>query len=151
MALSQLYKKQTQEIVKLRKEIADVRANAIVEEVLASEQFQLMTSLGTDNMRESINIILDKYTSAQLSPINDFLDTLRCKGLKDAYIRRYVHQLYSTYCTDFDAPQETNVTYEEMLSDVADFVKIHPEIYNTIVNQSVSDIEGEIGKNSGKF
>ena len=146
MALTDRFKKQANAVAERRAQLAYERAQAISEDIIRSDQFQLAMEAGLDNVTTAIDTILKKSCEAIFDPVADFMDTMRSKNIPEAYIRNYVHKLYDLINLDVsevDAPG-----YEEMLSVVAQYMVKHPEQYNSIRDMSGEQMrEGLDGKN----
>lgn len=133
MALSDYYKKKREALTQEREKLAIERAKAGVERLMQTEQFRLSAlALPEGNMQ--VDAIIRNTVQTVLNPVAEFVDTLRAKGYRPAEIRATVYKLYVAYCTppDYSPDQKLDIPYEKQLENVADYVALHQEIYNTL-------------------
>lgn len=138
MALTDKFRVQADKVAQVRKELAYQRAKAVADDVIRSEQFQLAMS-GIENAEAAVDVILKNSVDAIFDPVATFLDTMRSKGLNEAYIRKCVHNIYDMLSMNTDGAVQTP-TYEEMLSVVAQHMSEHPEMYNSIKDADAASI-----------
>ena len=144
MGLSNRFRKQAEEVSAKRAQLAYERSKAISEDIIKSSQFQLALDVGSMNMEQAVDVILQNACKNIFDPVTDFLDTLRSKGLKEAYIRQYVHRLY----VYIHGTQEDATEYEEMLKDVAAYVIEHPEMYMSVKGASGEEMVMDMHRQS---
>lgn len=130
MALTDRFKKQANAMAERRAQLAYERAQAISKEIIQSDQFQLALETGIDNMNVEVDKILKASCSAIFDPVADFMDTMRCKNIPEAYIRNCVHKFYDLINPTLSPDNVPE--YEEMLSEVAQYMIEHPELYNSV-------------------
>lgn len=127
MALSERFRKATQQVTAERERLAIERAKSGVEQVFQSEQFKL-SALSLPENKMAVDAIVQTTVKSILNPVAQFTDTLRAKGFRKAEIHRLVHDLYVLYNLGEDS--ETT-PYETMQDAVAYYVAEHQELYNT--------------------
>ena len=137
MGLSSMYKKKSREIAEERERLAVERAQSSIKSIMQSEQFKL-SAIALPESQMAVDEIVKKTVSTVLDPVGAMMDTLRAKGFRPAEIRKLVHNLYVTYNL---GPNEENITYESMVSPVADFITEHQEMYNTFDPEMLRDTE----------
>lgn len=129
MSLSDRYKKASEQIANERQRLAIERAKSSVKRLMESEQFKL-SALALPESKMAVDAIIHSTVSSALDSVNEFVDTLRAKGFRPAEIRKVVHDSYVLWHL---GPYTEGVTlYEDMLKPVADHVRTHQEIYNTL-------------------
>lgn len=138
--LTDRYKKKSALIEQRRKDLAYERAKVIADEVINSEQFQLAVTASKDDIKASVDVILRRSVNSVMDNRAQFLDTMRSKGLPTAYIRKFVHNIY-------DLLGEPEATYEEMENAVADYMAVHPELYNSVIDATAEELKERIEKN----
>lgn len=137
MGLSSRFRAQAEKISDRRAQLAYERSKAISSDIINSSQFQLALDAGLLNMEQAVDNILQNACKSIFDPVADFLDTLRAKGLNEAYIRQHVHRLYVFI---YGPEGEEDKTYEEMLANVADYMVEHPEMYMSVKSASGEDL-----------
>lgn len=146
MALTDRFKKQANAIAERRAQLAYERAQAISKEIIESDQFQLAFETGMDNMSAEIDKILEASCTAIFDPVADFMDTMRCKNMPEAYIRYYVHKFYDLINPTTEAAKAP--AYEDMLQEVAQYLVEHPELYNSVQDLSGTQMMQSLDENS---
>lgn len=127
MALSDRFKKQTQQVTEERQRLAIERAKSSVQQVFESEQFKL-SALSLPENQMAVDSIVQTTVKSILDPVAQFTDTLRAKGFRKAEIRGLVHNLFKLYNL---GKESDDTTYEQMQEMVAYYVAEHQELYNT--------------------
>ena len=128
MAFSQRYAKWEQQR-KMLEEIKVRRAQKAAQELLEKGSFNV-SLLTLDSEAMDINSVVETAVKAVCDPVNEFLDVMRAKGLRQAEIRKIVLRLYDLYCRPFDDTSER--IYEEMLEPVAMYMAQNQELYSKI-------------------
>lgn len=127
MALSSLYMKKAAEVAAERERLAVERARSSIKTIMDSDQFKLSALALPDNQM-AVDQIIQSTVSVVLDPVGQMQDVLRAKGFRPAEIRKLVHNLHDTYNLE---PQGANLTHEEMVGPVAEWLTQHQELYNT--------------------
>lgn len=127
MALSNFYKKKAAEVAAERERLAFERAKLSVKNIMESDQFKL-SALALPEGQMAVDEIIQSTVSTVLDPVGQMMDTLRAKGFRPAEIRKLVHNLHDTYNLE---PSGSNLTHEEMVGPVAEWLTQHQELYNT--------------------
>ena len=131
MSLSDKFKKKRESVQSERERLALERAQNSTRRLLESDQFRL-SALALPESQMAVDAILENAVKECLDPRAAFIDTLRAKGFRQAEIRKMVSNLYNMYkCLD-DSSEAENVSYEDKLVFVADYVCAHQELYNTL-------------------
>ena len=125
--------KKHEEVVAKRKELMVDRFNRAIAAATETDQFTMFASLAEDNA--VIDKLTDTLASEATNPITQYEDTLRAQGLKSAQIRKLTHNLYNTY---IDSNSGDELSYEEMLPEVAAYVYEHQEIYSSVNLEALS-------------
>lgn len=131
MALSDKFRAKTEAVQTERERLAVERAQSSAKRLLESDQFRL-SALALPESEMAVDAIIRTTVGACLDPTAAFIDTLRAKGFRPAEIRATVHNLYRQYYCLTDPSKADNMTYEEMLAPVAEYVTSHQELYNTL-------------------
>lgn len=120
------YKKKIPDIRNRLVELKTQRAAHAIEQLKNSEQYRIAVAMAGGGA-EAERMICNAAAVAVADPSSDFLDVLRARGYRKAEIRKQVHILFSKL---IDVKQEReDITYEEMLSEVAEYVAVHQEVY----------------------
>lgn len=128
MSLSDKYKKASEKIASERQRLAIERAKSSVQRLMETEQFKL-SALALPESAMAVDAIVTHTVETTLNSTSELIDTLRAKGFRPAEIRKMVHDLYQFYNL---GPDGTGILYEDMLKPVADYMRAHQEIYNTL-------------------
>lgn len=127
MALSDRYRKASEQVANERQRLAIERAQSSVKRLMETEQFKL-SALALPESSMAVDAIITQTVKTTLDSVSEFTDTLRAKGFRPAEIRRLVHNLYVLYNLGEDKP---DILHEDMVKPVADYVRAHQELYNT--------------------
>ncbi len=127
MALSDKFRKKSNELAAERERLAVERARSAVKQVMETDQFKL-SALALPESQMAVDAIVTNTVSTVLDPVGSMLDTLRARGFRQAEIRSLVHNLYVMYNL---GPIGDDVLYEQMERPVAEYLLMHQELYNT--------------------
>lgn len=120
------YRKKSPDIRNRLTELKTQRAAAAIAQLKNSEQYRIAVAMhgGTE---EAEKLICSAAANAVADPTSEFLDVLRARGYRKAEIRKEVHLLFARLL-DVENKHEEK-TYEEMLTEVAEYVAMHQEVY----------------------
>lgn len=127
MSLDRL-KKLNEDNVRKKQEMMKERAQEHLNSLLETPQFALYAKL--PDSRACIDSIVASTIEVNVNPIAQYIDTLRSMGFRQGHIRRITHQFYTAYVDP--GPAADNLSYEQMLDPVANYIYAHQELYNSI-------------------
>lgn len=137
MSLTDKFKKKREIVQSERERLALERAQSSTRRLLESDQFRL-SALALPESQMAVDAILTNVVKECLDPRAEFIDTLRAKGFRQAEIRKMVSNLYAMYkCLDDTDENIDAVNYDDKLIFVADYVRAHQELYNTLDPESL--------------
>lgn len=135
MKLSERRKQAHEQVEKLR-QLKVERCQAAVNTILASDQFKL-SAIALPDAAMAVDNIINNVVSTVTDPTQDYIDVLKAKGFRQAEIRNLTHRLYCTYCVEFGAVVSDNITFEQMVGPVAEYMMMHQEVYSSLDPESM--------------
>ena len=135
--LGSMLQSATANVQQKKQEAVKDRLAKSLQSLVDSEQVKLACAAAKDpNM--AVDWLADNMVQEVLNPVAQYEDTLRAKGYRAADIRYITRNLYITYCIPPEqAKQVENMTHDQMIGPVANYVLEHQELYNTFENRNV--------------
>lgn len=126
MALSDM-RRRSEEQRKALLEEKMKRARQVTDEVLASDTFRVQLESRPNIVPEMVDAVVGNVVTSLVDPVNNFLDTCKSKGLRDAAVRKIVRNIAMAFQLT-----EEGSSYETNLKAVAEWIEQNPYVYESL-------------------